>query len=92
MRLIDADDFLEKIGDLENWCKDDRKRGLEQDMCMIHEQPTAYDVDKVAKQLGESSHWTESTYDEDGYSNDDSEEVVLLYKALKIVKAGGLNE
>lgn len=56
---------------------------------MIREQSVAYDTDKVIEQLKNASHWTENTFDEDGYSNDDSEEVVCLQTAIKIVIIGG---
>lgn len=58
----------------------------------IYEMQTAYDVDKVVELLENSAHWTQNTYDPDGYSNDDSEEAVFLSEAIEIVKAGGLNE
>lgn len=56
---------------------------------MLDDMPVAYDVEAVVKELDDESYWTESTFDEDGYSNDDSEEVVPLYKALEIVRKGG---
>ena len=58
----------------------------------IENERVAYDVEKVVEQLEATSHWEESTYDEDGYSNDDGEEVVYLYRAIEIVEAGGINE
>lgn len=59
---------------------------------IIENQPTAYDVDKVVKELEEESFWTEPTFDEDGYCNDDSWEAVYLDKAIEIVKeVGGMN-
>lgn len=42
--------------------------------------------EKIIEKLKSESHWTESTFDEDGYCNDDSEEVVYLYNAIEIVK------
>lgn len=45
-------------------------------------------IDKIVEQLEEASYRTESSFDEDGYSNDDAEEVVLLEKAIEIVKSG----
>ena len=60
-------------------------------MKYIERMPSAYDVDRVVEQLENSAYWTESTFDEDGYSNDDSEEVIELQKAIEIVKAGGVN-
>lgn len=43
-------------------------------------------IDRIIKELENVSYFTESTYDEDGYSNDDGEEVVNLCKAVDIVK------
>ena len=43
-------------------------------------------IEKIIRELENASHFTESTYDEDGYSNDDSEEVVNLCKAVDIVE------
>lgn len=42
-------------------------------------------IEKLIGRLEEASHWEESTFDEDGYCNDDSEEVIYLHKAIKIV-------
>ncbi len=59
---------------------------------MIDSMLTAYDVDKVLEQLQDASHWTDCTFDEDGFSNDDSEEVIYLYKANAIVAEGGIHD
>ena len=58
----------------------------------IKQRPTAYDKDKVKEELENSSWWTYPTYDEDGYSNDDSEDVIELYEAVEIVKRGGIDD
>ena len=42
--------------------------------------------EKIIEHLENVSFWTDSSYDEDGYSNDDSEEVVNLREAIEIVK------
>lgn len=42
-------------------------------------------IEKLIGRLEEASHWEESTFDEDGYSNDDSEEVIYLHRAIEIV-------
>ena len=42
--------------------------------------------EKIIEHLENASYWTESSFDEDGYSNDDSEEVVNLHEAIEIVK------
>ena len=81
MRLIDADAFKELLGTdtkiRETFCK------------VIDAQPTAYDVEKIVAELEEASHWEDSTFDEDGYCNDDAEEVIYLHRAIDIVKMGG---
>jgi Lar family restriction alleviation protein len=46
-------------------------------------------IDNIVEQLEKSSWWTPPTYDEDGYCNDDSEDVVELDTAIEIVKGGG---
>ena len=83
MRLIDADKLLNKI---------DAYMCGSQDVMfvkeLIKEQPTAFDVDKVVEQLEKSHFHTDATFDDDGYCNDDSEEVVNLNEAIEIVKAG----
>ena len=42
--------------------------------------------EKIIEHLENASFWTDSSFDEDGYSNDDSEEVVCLREAIEIVK------
>ena len=50
------------------------------------ESKVAYDVEAVVAKLENASYRTESTFDEDGYCNDDSEEVVELHTAISIVR------
>ena len=40
----------------------------------------------VIKRLEDNSFWTEATFDEDGYCNDDSEKVIGLYVAIEIIR------
>ena len=42
--------------------------------------------EKIIEHLENASFWTDSSFDEDGYSNEDSEEVVNLREAIEIVK------
>ena len=49
---------------------------------------TAFDVEKVVEQLEKSHFHTDATFDDDGYCNDDSEEVVNLNEAIEIVRRG----
>lgn len=65
--------------------------------CTLEELATAWNVRKpiqeIIEKLESSSFWTRSTFDEDGYSNDDSEEVVYLDSAIEVVKeVGEMNE
>ena len=87
MRLIDADKLLNKI---------DAYMCGSQDVMfvkeLIKEQPTAFDVDKVVEQLEKSHFHTDATFDDDGYCNDDSEEVVNLNEAIEIIRRGEINE
>jgi hypothetical protein len=39
-RLIDADALYDRLKDLNDWCRDCRKPGIEQAMSMITESPT----------------------------------------------------
>lgn len=43
-------------------------------------------MEAVVVELENASYRTESTFDEDGYCNDDSEEVIELQKAISIVR------
>lgn len=78
-KLIDADPVLDNLsGRLESMKDYDAVKGV------INNMPTAYDVDKVVRQL-------------EAYSNADEAErlgtmpVVELADAIKIVKGGGVN-
>lgn len=44
------------------------------------------EVKEASKKMDACSWWTEGTYDDDGYSNDDKEEVVDVYRAINIVE------
>lgn len=82
MRLIDADDFKKKYCE-ENCGK--RKCVDAMDKCnfilSLEEQPTAYDVEKVAEKLEDLE-----PFHVDGYGDD----FVNLYDAIEIVKQGGI--
>lgn len=106
-RLIDADKLIEIIEEnnqkLEERIKDARtyiqKEVYEAQLFtavdivkLIKEQPTSYNVDKVVEQLEKSHFHTDATFDDDGYCNDDSEEVVNLNEAIEIIKRGGIDE
>ena len=43
-------------------------------------------MEKIVERLEDVSYWTQQTFDDDGFGNDDSERVIDLYKAIEIVK------
>ena len=85
MRLVNADKLIEKWNELS-------VRGRTEFDQVIMIMPTAFNVDKVVEQLGKSHFHKDATFDDDGYCNDDSEEVVNLNEAIEIIKRGGIDE
>ena len=91
MRLIDADRLLADLKEenvlpicIQNLTK--KNKQIIRFENMIYEQPTAYDVDNVLKQLeDEKSHMS--------LLDDELEEVYksAIDDAIEIVKAGGMN-
>ena len=107
MRLIDADKLIEILEEnISKLARDIKleQRGMQlsifvAQLCqtkhiigVIDKQPTAFDVEKVVEQLEKSHFHIESTFDDDGYCNDDSEEVVNLNEAIEIVRRCGIDE
>lgn len=45
------------------------------------------EVKEASKKALLCSWWTEATYDEDGYSNDDEEEVIYADRAVNIIES-----
>lgn len=97
MRLIDADvengkllDFVAEHDTAIQYAIEHKDRGMLEDIFSeyFETQKIAYGVEEVLEQLEDSAYWTQCTFDEDGYSNDDSEEVIELQKAIEIVKSG----
>ena len=43
-------------------------------------------LERVIERLEANSFWTEATFDEDGYCNDDSEKVIGLSVAIEIIR------
>lgn len=56
--LISRKALSERLKDLDEWCKDLRKTGIEQARCMVHEAP-AVDAEMVRR-----GEWV---WDDDGY-------------------------
>lgn len=45
------------------------------------------EVKEASKKMDACGWWTGATYDDDGYSNDDNEEVVDAYRAVNIIES-----
>ena len=91
MRMIDADKMLER---LEVWNTSDNTDKALYNVAWnrIAEQPTAYDVEKVIKQLESEASHCASFFD--GYYTDDYErgKFEAYNEAVEIVKKGGEQE
>ena len=86
MRLIDADKLIE---DMRNkWDMQDLYLPIHFKELLIDEQPTAFDVDKVVKQLEEKSEMVSIPH----HSIVEKIEVILTKDVIDIVKAGGIDE
>ena len=79
-RLIDADKFLDFI---KSELKQDRtdEKHLENIICVLENLPTAFDVEKVVKQLKKESYYIDIETDR---------EVVNLNEAIEIIRGGGV--
>ena len=98
-RLIDADKFLDFI---KSELKQDRtdEKHLENIICVLENLPTAFDVDKVVKQLEEqiSKHdllFNKYVKDKDkscSWSISELNKIRGLLEAIDVVKAGGIDE
>lgn len=75
-RLIDADKIIDSLGNSDM----DFAIGA-----VIDKQPTAFDVDKVVKQLDKASDYYE--FDEQGKEH---VQMINLTEAIEIVKGGGV--
>lgn len=85
MRFIDADEFKRQIVGMAIVAGYSARKVNK--MCeLIDKQPTAYDVDKVVKQLENERKFWENAYD----SNLGKEKARSYEHAIEIVKAGGI--
>lgn len=89
MRLIDADAFERKV-----MCGDEED--VQDVIYSLRDFPTAYDIDKVVKQLEEWSFEAKilvPVNNELGeYEEEVEREVICTKNAVDIVKGGGVNE
>lgn len=91
MRLIDADEFYERIDNDTDLCAEMESDGLNALKKYLDLQPTAYDIDKVVEKLqSEVERWEDS-----GVKYGERCEIAVargLRNAIKIVKKGGISD
>lgn len=88
MRLIDADVFKQQIAGMAIVAGYSPQKANR--LCkLIDEQPTAYDIDKVIKNLNE---WTFNTNIDVGDGTVMNHNLIVRDVAIDIVKAGGEND
>lgn len=96
MRLIDADEFEKQIAGMA--IANNYPFSKVNALCkLIDQQPTAYDVDKVLKQLEEEKEYSEADFDRytrEHYPDSDCDDWFCsgLERAIEIVKGGGVDE
>lgn len=95
MRLIDADDFFERMKNDTDLCAEMEMCGEEALKKYLVLQPTAYDVDKVVEELERHKDTTDlTTVDEEmivGFTTYQGAFNEAIYKAIEIVKQGGVS-
>lgn len=95
MRLVDADKLIEDIYSNAYACTNDEinkilHKQLETNINVINNQPTAYDVAKVIKQLEERLFSAEVYNDDlDGCDIDD---LLCMGDVIEIVEVGGIDD
>ena len=80
MRLIDADDFFARMENDTDLCAEMETDGLKALKSYLDMQPTAYDIDKIVRQLNLES------------VGSSIKESLGLLRAIEIVKQGGVGE
>ena len=84
MRLIDTDKLKKDIL-LQNILGEPIQKIIDRYIHIVDEQPTAFDVDEVVKQLDKASDYYE--FDEQGKEH---VQMINLTEAIEIVKGGGV--
>lgn len=99
MRLIDADDFIERMECDTDLCAEMEQDGLKALKKYLDLQPTAYDVDKVVERLKEEREFSYADFDryvEEVSPCFDSEYDDFFHRgierAITIIKAGGKDD
>ena len=93
MRLIDADAFLERIQNDTSLCAEIKLYGLKVLKKYLDLQPTAYDVDKVVKELNKLDVKAIKRYKGGTFGDyEGTDYYIKKSDAIEIVKRGGINE
>lgn len=89
MRLIDADALIKDLGCLYTKSHIPVDMRARETLSTVMEQPTAYDVDKVVKEINE---WTFNANIDIGDGTVINHNLIVRDIAIEIVKAGGSGE
>lgn len=89
MRLIDADTLIKDLGYLYTKSHIPVDMRARETLSTVMEQPTAYDVDKVVKEINE---WTFNANIDIGGGTVMNHNLIVRDIAIEIVKAGGSGE
>lgn len=93
MRLIDADDFFERMKNDTDLCAEMEKYGEKALKKYLDLQPTAYDIDKVVTELNELDVTAIKRYEGGTFGNyEGTDYYIKKSDAIKIVKLGGMDD
>ena len=87
MRLIDADKLIKKIDGYTRTNNVEFNIACKYIIEVVKEQPTAFDVDKVEKELEDYKMWKELLIYDLNFR-----ERQIIKKAIDLVKAGGIDD
>ena len=93
MRLIDTDDFFNRMNNDTDLCAEMEFEGLKALKKYLDLQPTAYDIDKVVEELNELDVKSITRYKDGNFGDFDGVEYYIKKrKAIEIVKQGGVSD
>lgn len=90
MRLIDADDFYERMKNDTDLCAEIEKDGLKALKKYLDMQPTAYDIDKVAEESETLKEYFLYVYNHT-FNSYDKGVAIGAGRIIEIIKQGGVN-
>ena len=93
MRLIDADDFFNRMNNDTDLCAEMEFEGLKALKKYLDLQPTAYSVDKVVLELNELDVKAIKRYKNGNFGDyEGTDYYIKKSKAIEIVKQGGVSD